>query len=472
MQNGKSRIKRVASAIIAGVMALQTVAPVISYADDTASSVATTDDSDAIANVDPGTPVQVDATASEEPSEAPSSGASQADENSGETETNSDITDEVANEHTDADTADETQTVEEDAPKQDESTSETTDTAPSRTVTVTLNKNGGEFEPEWLETANEDPIAAYLGTETNDIVVEDTGDTIVATVTDRDSIDIPVALSSDESLYFTGWDVSSGSYNADSETLTFEDGLDAYVLSAVYSSVVDDDQTLVENRTEFDEQTKRQAIQERLKSSGISTYVLRPSDSYNQLDLVVEGLAFTSDDGLTQTFTAPYDGDYIITAYGANGGTGKGKYQGYRTPGRGGKAEGTVHLNAGQTIHIYLGEAGGYWSTNRTFGGGGGQIDWDRAWFPDEDNGQTDRYHVFGRGGGATYVTVDAWTMDQAGEAAHDYTDAEKAQNDAAAEVAKKHVILLAGGGGGMGESGGSAGGGGLEGQGPVANRY
>jgi len=470
MQNGKSRIKRVASAVIAGVMALQTVAPVISYADDTASSVATTDDSDAIANVDPGTPVQVDAAASEEPSEAPSSGPSQADENS--EETNSDITDEVANEHTDADTADETQTVEEDAPKQDESTSEATDAAPSRTVTVTLNKNGGVFEPEWLETANEDPIAAYLGTETNDIVVEDTGDTIVATVTDRDSIDIPVALSSDESLYFTGWDVSSGSYDADSETLTFEDGVDAYVLSAVYSSVVDDDQTLVENRTEFDEQTKRQAIQERLKSSGISTYVLRPSDSYNQLDLVVEGLAFTSDDGLTQTFTAPYDGDYIITAYGANGGTGKGKYQGYRTPGRGGKAEGTVHLNAGQTIHIYLGEAGGYWSTNRTFGGGGGQIDWDRAWFPDEDNGQTDRYHVFGRGGGATYVTVDAWTMDQAGEAAHDYTDAEKAQNDAAAEVAKKHVILLAGGGGGMGESGGSAGGGGLEGQGPVANRY
>lgn len=62
--------------------------------------------------------------------------------------------------------------------------------------------------------------------------------------------------------------------------------------------------------------------------------------------------------------------------------------------------------------------------------------------------------------------------MDQAGEAAHDYTDAEKAQNDAAVEVAKKHVILLAGGGGGMGESGGTAGGGGLEGQGPVANRY
>lgn len=472
MQNGKSRIKRVASAIIAGVMALQTVAPVISYADDTASSVATTDDSDAIANVDPGTPVQVDATASEEPSEAPSSGASQADENSEETETNSDITDEVANEHTDADTADETQTVEEDAPKQDESTSETTDTAPSRTVTVTLNKNGGEFEPEWLETANEDPIAAYLGTETNDIVVEDTGDTIVATVTDRDSISVPVALSGNDSLYFTGWDVSSGSYDVDNETLTFDDGVDAYVLTAVYNSVADEDQQLIENKEIFDEQAEKNVLQQKLSASGISLYEMRPSDSYNQLDLIIDGLAFTSDDGLVQTFTAPYDGDYTITAYGANGGTGKGKYQGYRTPGRGGKAEGTIHLSAGQTIHIYLGEAGGYWSTNRTFGGGGGQIDWDRAWFPDEDNGQTDRYHVFGRGGGATYVTVDAWTMDQAGEAAHDYTDAEKAQNDAAAEVAKKHVILLAGGGGGMGESGGSAGGGGLEGQGPVANRY
>lgn len=243
-------------------------------------------------------------------------------------------------------------------------------------------------------------------------------------------------------------------------------------MTAVYNSVADEDQQLIENKEIFDEQAEKNVLQQKLSASGISLYEMRPSDSYNQLDLIIDGLAFTSDDGLVQTFTAPYDGDYTITAYGANGGTGKGKYQGYRTPGRGGKAEGTIHLSAGQTIHIYLGEAGGYWSTNRTFGGGGGQIDWDRAWFPDEDNGQTDRYHVFGRGGGATYVTVDAWTMDQAGEAAHDYTDAEKAQNDAAAEVAKNHVILLAGGGGGMGESGGSAGGGGLEGQGPVANRY
>lgn len=467
MQKCESRTKRVMSAIIAGMMALQVVAPTISYADDTVASTASSEDN-SNTQIDPGVPVQTDTASSNTVTEPDSS-------ESLEETTDSEQTGEIQDDTVSDSQGNETNTQEEtaqDTVQQNDSGSETTESESVRTVTVTLNKNGGIFEPEWLETANEDPIAAYLGTETNDIAIEDTGDTIVATVTDRDSISIPVALSGDDSLYFTGWDVSSGSYDADNETLTFDDGVDAYVLTAVYDSVADEDQQLIENKEIFDEQAEKNVLQQKLSASGISLYEMRPSDSYNQLDLIIDGLAFTSDDGLVQTFTAPYDGDYTITAYGANGGTGKGKYQGYRTPGRGGKAEGTIHLSAGQTIHIYLGEAGGYWSTNRTFGGGGGQIDWDRAWFPDEDKGQTDRYHVFGRGGGATYVTVDAWTMDQAGEAAHDYTDAEKAQNDAAAEVAKNHVILLAGGGGGMGESGGTAGGGGLEGQGPVANRY
>lgn len=467
MQKCESRTKRVMSAIIAGMMALQVVAPTISYADDTVASTASSEDN-SDTQIDPGVPVQTDTASSNTVTEPDSS---EGLEETADSEQTGEIQDDTVSDSQGNETDTQEETVQ-DTVQQNDSGSEATESKSVRTVTVTLNKNGGVFEPEWLETANEDPIAAYLGTETNDIAVEDTGDTIVATVTDRDSISIPVALSSDESLYFTRWDVSSGSYDADNETLTFDDGVDAYVLTAVYDSVADEDQQLIENKEIFDEQTEKNALQQRLSASGISLYEMRPSDSYNQLDLIIDGLAFTSDDGLVQTFTAPYDGDYTITAYGANGGTGKGKYQGYRTPGRGGKAEGTIHLSAGQTIHIYLGEAGGYWSTNRTFGGGGGQIDWDRAWFPDEDNGQTDRYHVFGRGGGATYVTVDAWTMDQAGEAAHDYTDAEKAQNDAAAEVAKNHVILLAGGGGGMGESGGSAGGGGLEGQGPVANRY
>lgn len=467
MQKCESRTKRVMSAIIAGMMALQVVAPTISYADDTVASTASSEDN-SDTQIDPGVPVQTDTASSNTVTEPDSS---ESLEETADSEQTGEIQDDTVSDSQGNETNTQEETVQ-DTVQQNNSGSETTESESVRTVTVTLNKNGGIFEPEWLETANEDPIAAYLGTETNDIAIEDTGDTIVATVTDRDSISIPVALSGDDSLYFTGWDVSSGSYDADNETLTFDDGVDAYVLTAVYNSVADEDQQLIENKEIFDEQAEKNVLQQKLSASGISLYEMRPSDSYNQLDLIIDGLAFTSDDGLVQTFTAPYDGDYTITAYGANGGTGKGKYQGYRTPGRGGKAEGTIHLSAGQTIHIYLGEAGGYWSTNRTFGGGGGQIDWDRAWFPDEDNGQTDRYHVFGRGGGATYVTVDAWTMDQAGEAAHDYTDAEEAQNDAAVEVAKKHVILLAGGGGGMGESGGTAGGGGLEGQGPVANRY
>lgn len=467
MQKCESRTKRVMSAIIAGMMALQVVAPTISYADDTVASTASSEDN-SDTQIDPGVPVQTDTASSNTVTEPDSS---EGLEETADSEQTGEIQDDTVSDSQGNETDTQEETVQ-DTVQQNDSGSETTESESVRTVTVTLNKNGGVFEPEWLETANEDPVAAYLGTETNDIAIKDTGDTIVATVTDRDSISIPVALSSDESLYFTGWDVSSDSYDADNETLTFDDGVDAYVLTAVYDSVADEDQQLIENKEIFDEQAEKNVLQQKLSASGISLYEMRPSDSYNQLDLIIDGLAFTSDDGLVQIFTAPYDGDYTITAYGANGGTGKGKYQGYRTPGRGGKAEGTIHLSAGQTIHIYLGEAGGYWSTNRTFGGGGGQIDWDRAWFPDEDNGQTDRYHVFGRGGGATYVTVDAWTMDQAGEAAHDYTDAEKAQNDAAAEVAKNHVILLAGGGGGMGESGGSAGGGGLEGQGPVANRY
>lgn len=466
MQKCESRTKRVMSAIIAGMMALQVVAPTISYADDTVASTASSEDN-SNTQIDPGVPVQTDTASSNTVTEPDSS---ESLEETADSEQTGEIQDDTVSDSQGNETNTQEETVQ-DTVQQNDTGSETMESKSVRTVTVTLNKNGGVFEPEWLETANEDPIAAYLGTETNDIAIEDTGDTIVATVTDRDSISIPVALSGDDSLYFTGWDVSSGSYDADNETLTFDDDVDAYVLTAVYNSVADEDQQLIENKEIFDEQAEKNVLQQKLSASGISLYEMRPSDSYNQLDLIIDGLAFTSDDGLIQTFTAPYDGDYTITAYGANGGTGKGKYQGYRTPGRGGKAEGTIHLSAGQTIHIYLGEAGGYWSTNRTFGGGGGQIDWDRAWFPDEDNGQTDRYHVFGRGGGATYVTVDAWTMDQAGEAAHDYTDAEKAQNDAAAEVAKKHVILLAGGGGGMGESGGTAGGG-LEGQGPVANRY
>lgn len=286
MQKCESRTKRVMSAIIAGMMALQVVAPTISYADDTVASTASSEDN-SDTQIDPGVPVQTDTASSNTVTEPDSS---ESLEETADSEQTGKIQDDTVSDSQGNETNTQEETAQ-DTVQQNDSGSETTESESVRTVTVTLNKNGGIFEPEWLETANEDPIATYLGTETNDIAIEDTGDTIVATVTDRDSISIPVALSGDDSLYFTGWDVSSGSYDADNETLTFDDGVDAYVLTAVYNSVADEDQQLIENKEIFDEQAEKNVLQQKLSASGISLYEMRPSDSYNQLDLIIDGLA-------------------------------------------------------------------------------------------------------------------------------------------------------------------------------------
>ena len=168
MQKCESRTKRVMSAIIAGMMALQVVAPTISYADDTvASTVSSEDNSDV--QVDPGVPVQTDTASSNTVTEPDSS-------ESLEETADSEQTDEIQDDTVSDSQGNETNTQEEtaqDTVQQNDSGSETTESESVRTVTVTLNKNGGIFEPEWLETANEDPIAAYLGTETNDIAIED-----------------------------------------------------------------------------------------------------------------------------------------------------------------------------------------------------------------------------------------------------------------------------------------------------------
>ena len=63
MQKCESRTKRVMSAIIAGMMALQVVAPTISYADDTVASTASSEDN-SDTQIDPGVPVQTDTASS------------------------------------------------------------------------------------------------------------------------------------------------------------------------------------------------------------------------------------------------------------------------------------------------------------------------------------------------------------------------------------------------------------------------
>ena len=494
---------RIASVVIAGVMAAQCAAPVLTYADDDTSSTISTATENPDAQVNPGEAVDVtdnetsnntaadsDASSTDDNTQASDTSSSAEEvsssaesEATSEAETDSTVSDTDGADSVNSDSGDTVSDSEETGEQQNTaSTTDDTNNAeeatPHESVTLTINRNGGKFEDLWLDTANEDTLAAHADGDEATLTAlgldrdtdsgfsyEDSDDTLTVHITDKGSVVVPDALSLDENAHFVRWDVSNGSYNEDTDTLTFEDGVDAYTLTAVYESNEEVDADLVDNADTYNSASE---------DDGIATISLDPIEypNYTQLDLVIEGLEFTSKHGLVQTFTAPYEGDYIITAYGANGGTGKNKFEGFGNPGRGGMAEGKIHLKAGQVIYMRLGEAGNYWSTERTFGGGGGQVDWDRAWYPDEEKGQTNKYHVFGRGGGATYVTIDDWTMDQAGQALHDYWDNEKSQNDNAAETAKNHVILLAGGGGGAGEYGGASNGGGEEGQGVYAARF
>ena len=494
---------RIASAVIAGVMAAQCASPVLTYADDDTSSTISTATESPDAQVNPGEAVDVtdselsndtaassDASSTDDNTQASDSSSSAEEVSSSaesevtvESEANQTVSDTDSVDSNDSNSEKGTVSDSEETGEQQDTVPTTDDTnnaeeaTPHESVTLTINRNGGKFEDLWLDTANEDTLAAHAdgdeatltalgldGNTDNGLSYEDSDDTLTVHVSDKGSVVVPDALSLDENAHFVRWNVSGGSYNEDTDTLTFEDGVDAYTLTAVYESNEEVDADLVDNADTYNSASE---------NDGIATISLDPYDTqYNQLDLIMEGLEFTSKHGLVQTFKAPYEGDYIITAYGANGGTGKNKFEGFGYPGRGGMSEGKIHLKEGQTIYMYLGEAGGKWSTERTFGGGGGQVDWDRAWYPDEEEGQTNKYHVFGRGGGATYVTIDDWTMDQAGQAPHDYWDNEKSQNDKAAETAKNHVILLAGGGGGAGEYGGASNGGGEEGQGVYVARF
>ena len=72
MQKCESRTKRVMSAIIAGMMALQVVAPTISYADDTVASTASSENN-SDTQIDPGVPVQTDTASSNTVTEPDSS---------------------------------------------------------------------------------------------------------------------------------------------------------------------------------------------------------------------------------------------------------------------------------------------------------------------------------------------------------------------------------------------------------------
>ena len=261
---------RIASAVIAGVMAAQCAAPVLTYADDDTSSTISTATENSDVQVNPGEAVDVtdneisnDAAAASDTSstddntpasdssssteEVPSSAESKA-----ASEAHSTVSDTVDANSEDSGSEDTVSDSEETGEQQDtvstiDDTNNTEEATPHESVTLTINRNGGKFEDLWLDTANENTLAAHAdgdeatltalgldGNTDNGLSYEDSDDTLTVHVTDKGSVVIPDALSLDENAHFVKWDVSGGSYDTDTNTLTFEDGVDAYTLTAVY----------------------------------------------------------------------------------------------------------------------------------------------------------------------------------------------------------------------------------------------
>ena len=313
---------RIASAVIAGVMAAQCAAPVLTYADDDTSSTISTATENPDVQVNPGEAVDVtdnetssdtaassDASSTDDSTQASDSSSSTEEVSSSaesdvtvESEANPTVSDTDSVDSNDSNSEKDTVSDSEETGEQQntastaDNTSDAEEATPHESVTLTINRNGGKFEDLWLDTANEDTLAAHAdgdeatltalgldGDADSGLSYEDSDDTLTVHVTDKGSVVIPDALSLDENAHFVKWDVSGGSYDTDTNTLTFEDGVDAYTLTAVYEANDEVDSNLIDNVEKYS------AAEE---DSNISLLTLDPYDTpnYNQLDLVIEGL--------------------------------------------------------------------------------------------------------------------------------------------------------------------------------------
>ena len=72
--------------------------------------------------------------------------------------------------------------------------------------------------------------------------------------------------------------------------------------------------------------------------------------------------------GNVQTFTAPYDGEYLLEVWGAQGASNQAQ------GGKGGYSKGVITLSKGETLWIYVGGQNG-WNGGGWYGGGGGGAD-------------------------------------------------------------------------------------------------
>ena len=177
---------RIASAVIAGVMAAQCASPVLTYADDDTSSTISTATESPDAQVNPGEAVDVtdsepsndtaassDASSTNDNTQASDSSSSTEEVSSSaesevtvESEANSTVSDTDGADSEDSDSGDTVSDSEKTGEQQDtvptaDDTNNAEEATPHESVTLTINRNGGKFEDLWLDTANEDTLAAH-----------------------------------------------------------------------------------------------------------------------------------------------------------------------------------------------------------------------------------------------------------------------------------------------------------------------
>ena len=144
--------------------------------------------------------------------------------------------------------------------------------------------------------------------------------------------------------------------------------------------------------------------------------------------------------GSYQTFTAPYNGMYKVELWGAQGGTSIAQGATGKVGGKGGYTAGSIYLNAGEKLYVYIGGKG----TNATVGknstggyNGGGNGTWDNK---DDE--------AAGAGGGATDIRYFTSTP----------TSSELTWNSSLG--LKSRIMVAAGGGGACYNTLGGSGGG------------
>ena len=101
--------------------------------------------------------------------------------------------------------------------------------------------------------------------------------------------------------------------------------------------------------------------------------------------------------GYVQAFTAPIAGDYLFEAWGANGGNTTRYGMGVKAGGGGAYTSGSIHLDAGQTVYVYVGGRGSNgWMPSYFVQVPGG---WNGGGYGVDDNNNDE---CSGGGGGAT----------------------------------------------------------------------